>query len=205
MKRGLCLLLSLALLLSLLPGAAQGEMIITTMDEMTPEQIEEYFSFFFNDSSSTEIYTATPVPPHNYEVDYRYLGFWVNPKDGCNYAKWKVEGNDLLFSVCVENVSDSYVIDAVDVALYAVNAYGEIIVQDDDSSDGVCFYSLDLNLKPGKHTYTRYCRMEGKKSAQSVYCALVRYHVKDFVTVTCDDPRGYTNLARFDWRGWTIR
>ncbi len=92
----------------------------------------------------------------------------------------KESGGDLLIEVKLENTSEDVTVDAVDIAIYCTNVYGEPLYPDDYEDGYIRHFSLDKTYKPGKSGYTGYCRMEGCAKAKEYYVAITRYHTRDY-------------------------
>ena len=211
MKRSLALLICAALCLvsvSTVSALTMDDVTeVITIDQLTPEQIKELMPWYVPTTTATPTPTPrptpTPIPPHSFELDFLYCDFWYNPKDGLSYAKWEYKGNDLLFSVRVENLTEHMVIDAIDFVVYGENAYGETIYPDNSYSP-YSYYTCDMRLKPGKNKYTSYLRLEGLRHAHAINIAITRYHIEDYFTVNCNDPAYSDARNAYRWYSWDI-
>ena len=149
----------------------------------------------------------TPKPTLNLTswVKGGILRYYENPKTADIYARHQIKGQNLMIQVRLENQSDSKTIDAIDVAIYCTNAYGETITPSDGQSGFVRIFSSDKALKPGKNAYIGYFKMEGCKQAQSYYIALIRYHVKGGDTVNLGTADAYNLSSTCNWKGWDTK
>ena len=130
------------------------------------------------------------------------LDFWTD-EDGMQRARWKKQGKDLLIDVKLANTVGVDTIDAVDLAIYCENAYGEALCPTDEYDGSIRYFSLSLKIKPGQSSYSGYCRMEGLRDAVGFYVALTRYHLKDGGTHNFGSESESDPLKRYTWLHWT--
>ena len=113
-------------------------------------------------------------------------------------ARTKISGSDLRIDVRLENLSEDYTVDAVDIAIYCTNAYDEPIYPDDCYDGYIRYFTADVKIKPGKNAFIGYSRMEGCRNAKNFYVAITRFHCDDDITVDCGgtdtDP-----LEKYNW------
>ena len=132
------------------------------------------------------------------------LCFYENPKTSNLDARHQIKGQNLMIQVRMLNQSDTQTIDAMDVAIYCANAYGEPITPSDGQTGYVRVFSSDKTLKPGKNAYIGYFKMEGCKQAKSYYIAMIRYHVKGGETHTIAAADAFNASSTCDWEGWSL-
>lgn len=119
------------------------------------------------------------------------------------HAEGGAKGKDLRFRPKMANLSECDIVDAFDLAIYCMNAYGEPMCPSDGYEGSIRYFSFDKTFKCGKSGYGDYCVLKGCKSAKKVYVALTRYHIKGGDTVTLGNSNS-DPLERYDWLYWTF-
>lgn len=148
---------------------------------------------------------TTPKPTLNWVLPAEeILCFYENPKTSETCARHQTKGQNLMVQVRMLNQSETQTIDAIDVAIYCTNAYGEPITPSDGQTGYVRVFSSDKVLKPGKNAYIGYFKMEGCKQAKSYYIAIIRYHVKGENTHQIATADALNLSSTCDWTGWDI-